>query len=232
MHKTRLQLKANSQISLRTGFLTLLLMGGHELRSTPRPWSSHCQRMSMLRWLSASSRFYFFNSMSYRNLKPVSIILGQNLSLQYTASPGRATSSAPRACSSESTAQPGLCHVETPAQGLLNNIPNRAEGNLSGGKHQMWLREGGQSGQVAAQRHRAWSGSMSKGTGVSPAPRHREQTFEGQGASSENIHCNNSSLQNYGGFPEKLWFAGEEVGILFYPYLPFVFVLVDNIHVQ
>lgn len=72
---------------------------------------------------------------------------------------------------------------------------------------------------------------MSKGTSVSLGPRHREQ-FEGQGAPSENIHCNDPSPQNYGGFPENLQFAGEEVGILFYAYLPLVSVLVDNVNFQ
>lgn len=76
---------------------------------------------------------------------------------------------------------------------------------------------------------------MSNGTGVCLCLQllgTGNEQFEGQGAPFENIHCNNPSPQNCGGFPETLWFTGEEVGILFYAYLPLVFVLVDNVHFQ
>lgn len=72
MWKTRLQLKANSHISPRTGFLSLLLMGGHELISTPRMPKDVNAQVSII-------QINFFNSMSYRNFKTLSVILEQNL---------------------------------------------------------------------------------------------------------------------------------------------------------
>lgn len=157
MQKTRLQLKANSHISPRTGFLNLLLMGSHELISTPRPWSRVTSTAKGCQCTGGCQHHLglVFKQYVLQKLKTVSIILEQNLSLQYTAFQSGTTSSALRPCISESTAQPGPCHVETPAQCLLNNTSNTAERNLNGEKYQMWLREGEQSDQVAAQTHRA-----------------------------------------------------------------------------